>query len=198
MTSLLTGPVLPKGHDVAYTQYSGPSYTNTTESNVYPIPFIVNNGILDINIDNTSVASLINIDSANYINVQEPVTFRVKMMGGLKQVTSLSANVVKFLSNIIKSYGPGYPSVPSNISVYTPCVMTKIQTSRNLTTWPSVTSSPYPGNGFSSTPPSNDSFTSGTVVNNYLTAWIFKTPLVIKFSQAGATGYFTLNGTFDS
>lgn len=197
MTSLLTSPALPKGHDVAYTQYTGPSYT-APDSKVYPIPFIVNNGILDINIDNQNVDDLINVDSDNYVISNMVSAYRVKMMGGLKQVSSLSANTVQFLSHIIEVYGPGEPAVPSNIRVYTPCAMTKVQISRSLAVWPSVTGNSFPGTGFSSTPPSGDSFVTGTFENNYLTAWIFKTPLVVEFMQDGSKGYFTLNGTFDS
>jgi hypothetical protein len=195
MTSLLTSPALPKGHDVAYTQYTGPSYT-AVDTKIYPIPFLVNNGILDINIDNQYVDDLINVDSTHYLATSVVTAYRVKMMGGLKQVSSLSANTVQFLSHIIETYGPGEPAVPSNIRVYTPCVMTKIQISKSLSTWPSVTGNA--GTGFSNTPPSSDSFVTGTFQNNYLTAWVFKTPLVVEFMQDGIKGYFTLNGTFDS
>ena len=49
----------------------------------------------------------------------------------------------------------------------------------------------------STTAPSNDSYITGTSANNYLSTYIFKTPLTFTIVESGVTNYITFRTVVD-
>jgi hypothetical protein len=167
-------------------------YFNDNVGSIFPVPFSLKNGVVDINIED-------DVDS-ELIENETPGTFLIeglcKDIGGVGVATTLGPNFIRWLNNWVSDELDN--SVLDTFSVYIPSTMTKVQITdedsddfdvmENI-----ITNSPY---GISSDAPNGDNYINGNASNNYRTCWIFKTPLTIKFTDNGDARYLTYNTTF--
>jgi len=156
-----------------------------------PIPFIVKDGVLDINIQDNVNADLLSPGTS--ISISSGSGFQVSVMGGLKPVSSLSTNMITFLKNFIaqdETNASNYNLV-TNIEIYNAPTMTKVRfnyiyddRAYQFHNEPPVKTTPDPVSGKSS--------------NNYRVIYIFKSPLVVSYKyNGGATKYLTLTSLLD-
>ena len=173
---------------------STPSYYDNNKDADVPIPFIVNNGVLDINIQDNVVNDLIE-DSYNNGPESNP-TFRCKPMGGISTVNSIGPHFEAYLRDLIgyAIFDDGFYN--GSLSIDLAPVMTKIQIAQvgrsddydtyEYGTETTLDNEGYQSWGVSYTKPSSSELVyQGSDADNWSTAWIFKTPLVIKFEDIG-------------
>lgn len=168
------------------------SYYDTMLNVSMPVPFIVTNGVLDVNVqDNVSVNLLTwNTFTNNFIDQPE---YQCCVQGGLRPVNALGPNMVTFLTNFIRfQENPSSPGpAPSEITMYVAPTMTKVRFNyiEYEHTWL-----------FADEAPSSDQLVVGGESQNYRTVWIFKSPLVVKYysNQNSKYRYITLSSTMDS
>jgi len=172
-----------------------------------PIPYTVNNGVLDINIQDDIINSLYEQPYLFFYDQFLPATYKVKLMGGSRPITSLGPTILDFIYAFTSADD-------DTVAIHTAPVMTKIQSTYNtgdgliVPLGPPVYGLPVfgfasytlgSGTSFgSSFEPPNADYISGTGVNdNYRTSWVFKTPLTIKYTDGGYPSYWTFSTTFD-
>jgi hypothetical protein len=158
-----------------------------------PIPFIVVNQVLDININQSP-------DVVSFItNGDTPITavsFQGKAMGGLNLVMSLGPNIITWLRNYItnsESLGSQYDGP---LSLYIKPVMTKIQLAV-----PSQGVSALNDEsvfGVTDEAPVSDEYIGGAPNDLFFTAWIFKKPMTIQYNLSGVMKYITMTSQFSA
>ena len=194
MTSLLRSFATTHKLPTKFVDIITPSYDeNIIVSNHYlPIPFTTTNGVLDINVNQSSdIQSFVN----NGTTPNESPNTQVKLMGGTVIISSLGPNMVSWVRKLIEveeSLGGAYTG-PLNI--YIKPVMTKIQC-------------PVPSQqdgalkdddvwGITTEAPTSDDYIGGDSTNNFFTSFVFKTPLTIQYEITGVGyKYFTLTSQF--
>jgi hypothetical protein len=197
MSSVLSYIAQPKTVPTKFFDVLTGSYADSTiisGNTIYmPIPFIVVNQVLDINVNQ-------NLDIENFVSAGDPpsttVSFQCKVMGGSSLVTSLGPNMIRWLRNRIENEeGTGQYTGPINL--YINPTMTKIQL-------------PAPQQGFTplndeavygvtDEPPTSTEYIGGNFENNYFTAWVFKTPLTVEYAGgAGVNRYLTMTSQFSA
>jgi hypothetical protein len=172
-------------------------YDNSVANLLTPIPFVYNNGVLDIAGRDNVVADLIDGEGSDPYPI--PVSFNlVRQYGGRGLVTSLGGTMLDWLEHLFSDEEGVMLSDISNIRVHTPSTVTKIQYNTNQG------NNPYDGllgqfsaSGFHNVaPPSDDYIITGTDTTEYNTCYVFLTPLTIEYTVNGNKRYFTLNSTF--
>jgi hypothetical protein len=185
MSSLRFHPTI--NHYTKFLKLTTPSYYDNTLLLTVPIPFIYNNSVLDINVQDTVQADL--IDSGTVpTNNTDP---QCKTFGGTGLVFSLGPKMLEWLTNWLTNE---YGSV-SNIHVFTPGQVIKAQYAyQNDVTLGTFLRSDVDDATYAiaSSPPSFDEYVSGDISNNYRSVWLFKTPLTISFRENGTDHYLTL------
>jgi hypothetical protein len=169
------------------------SYYDSILGATVPIPFSYSNNTLDINIQYNVEDDLItNADPGNpYAN------YTVQTLGGDGLVLRLGPNMIRWLNDWVSDYYNS--SVIDTFTVLHPGVMTKIQTplENNDDTGDTldnyINSDTY---GITDVAPSGENHVNGDSTSNYLTSWIFKTPLTIKFMLDGSPRYLTYASTY--
>jgi hypothetical protein len=159
-----------------------------------PIPFTAVNGVLNINVNQSAVIrTFVN----NGTEPRDRANIQAKTFGATTLVTSLGPDMTTYLRNWInqiESLGSAYTGP---LSVYIQPVMTKVQIAN-----PSFS---IPGSGvferdrswgITTEAPVSSEYTGGGSANNYYTAWIFKTPLTIKYVGTSGFKYITLTSQF--
>ena len=170
-----------------------PSYNdNVIVSNkILPIPFTVANGVLDINVNQSSdILSFVNNGT---IPVNDPDT-QVKYMGGTAIVNSFGPNMVSWVRKLIENQESLGGAYTGPLNIYVKPVMTKIQCPA-----PSQRGALGDGGvwGITTEAPSSDDYNGGDSTNNFFTSFVFKTPLTIQFEITGVGyKYFTLTSQF--
>ena len=169
------------------------SYYDNEEDDYLPIPFTVNNGVLDIAVQDNVTVDLLTPGTFTDDFRNDP-SFQASIMGGLSPVTSLGPNMLTFLKifiaeqeNIASDY-----NLVTNIEIYNAPTMTKIRFNyiSEENTWEFHTVAPV-----KSTPDP----ISGNSSNNYRVVSIFKSPLVVSYKFDGSvTRYLTFTSSFDS
>lgn len=168
-------------------------FDNGNNDEYLPIPFTVNNGVLDINIQNNVTADL--LTPATFTSDFDNQNCQATIMGGLSPVSSLGPNMLTFLKNFIAHYeesATNYELV-TNVEIYNAPTMTKIRYINTIdgddtyvfSTVAPVKTTPNPILGGPS--------------DNYCVVWIFKSPLVVSYKyEDSATRYLTFVSAMDS
>ncbi len=177
MTSMLRSFALPPKALTKFHAILTPSYNDSTYG-LLPFPFTYSNGVLDIQYIDNFEADMVT-DTGNEPN-NEPAN-AVQLLGGSSLVTSLGDNFKSY----IRAWRDGTIDVGSPIEIYVKPSVQKIQ----VTTFVDDSSSWR----VSTTPPTGDNYTVGSVENNFRTTWIFKTPFTFTIVESGVTKYITFN-----
>ena len=171
------------GTGLDYVRVSGPYYIDTGIGALL-IPFIYNNGVLDIsNIDNFAAYSGFPLMDSDLGIYTLPL---YKMLGGCGLIQSLGDNFVRYIRN----WRSTTTSIPvTKVELYTNGIMTKVQRSPKSVL--------YSGSvvRVNTTPPSGDFYIEGDDDVSYRTTWIFKKPLTITTVEDGVTKYITFSST---
>lgn len=153
-------------------------YDDNTEFDYLPVPFSVENGVLDIVITNSDVQDFVN--SGGY---ERYCDTKVTSMGGRTLVQSLGPNMITWLQNYTSAEGP--------FTIVVAPTMVKVQ--------PRGVDSDYDAlrywrnTSFHTRIPTGDEYImAGTPTGQYYSTWVFDTPLTISFEGEG-TQYLTLN-----
>ncbi len=173
-----------------------PSYDDTVvvtgETLEIPIPFTVVNGVLDINVSQSSVIqALVNDGDAP----QQRSNIQGKALGGARLVTSFGTNMTTYLRNwidVIETLGAPY-SGP--LVLYIQPLMTKVQLANPVF----LNSGAFERDrswGISTEAPVSTEYIGGDPVNKYFTAWIFKTPMTVRYAVTGGFKYITMTSQF--
>ena len=211
MSSVLRSKAATPTENTRWVNITTPSYFDASmrptelDGTFVPVPFTVNNGVLDINIQDDVIESLFNDPLAFYYDQVFSPTYKVKLMGGSRPVTSLGPNLTEFLYYYLDAND-------ESLAIQTAPVMTKIQSTYNIGDG-LVGDSIFLGYpygfientlgsgtpmGTSISPPQTDYVTGTGVNDNYRTSWVFKTPLTVQFTSSGSPLlYFTFSTNFD-
>jgi hypothetical protein len=159
-----------------------------------PIPFTVENGVLDINVNqSTKIQTFVNAGTSP-INQAE---IQGKAFGGAKVVTSFGPNMTTYLRNWINTLESSISAAYTGpLVLYIQPLMTKVQLAN-----PAFSSSngAFRGTrswGVSTEAPVSTEYTGGESANNFFTAWIFKTPMTIEYVIGGVSKYITMTSQF--
>jgi hypothetical protein len=173
-----------------------PSYDDTTlvtgETIEIPIPFTVENGVLDINVSQSSVIqALVNDGDAPQLrsNIQG------KALGGARLVTSFGPNMTTYLRNWIDGIEALGAPYSGPLVLFINPVMTKVQIANPVF----LNSGAFERDrswGISTEAPVSTEYIGGEPVNKYFTAWIFKTPMTVRYAVAGGFKYITMTSQF--
>jgi len=185
MTSLIRNTTDSLKHETKYTNITTPTYSNGGDT--LPIPFLVKSNQLDINIDNAAVQTMITNGTIGNGKSQ----YQVRMMSGPRTVVTLSTRMKTWLNNYFavqfsKTHG-GTPTVTVNP------VMVKVQIADPVLNYNDAVE-------WTTLSPGSDNYVSGEATNNYYTAWVFKSPITIRFEDSAVAGgyrYLTLMSQFD-
>lgn len=170
-----------------------PAYYDDDVGAIVLVPFSYNNNTLDIHIQNNVENDLItNVNSGS-----SSAQYLVQTMGGTGLVLQLGENMIRWLNNWVASAFNN--SVIDTFTVEHPGVVTKVQFSvHNNDEFGDIFGNDVDDYGFGITlqKPSNEDLIQGDENNRYFTAWIFKTPLTIKFLVDGTPHYLTYQSTY--
>lgn len=157
-----------------------------------PIPFTVENQVLDINVSQSAdVQTLVDdgTEPDEYADIQG------KALGGVKTITSLGPDMTRYLRNwikLIESLGAAYTGP---LVIYIQPVMTKVQLANPVFADPG----PFKRDsswGITTEAPVSTEYTGGGLTNNFFTAFIFKTPMTIQYVASGGFKYITMTSQF--
>ena len=156
-----------------------------------PIPFTVVNQVLDINVNQSSEIQ------AFVINGNEPIDqsgIQARALGGTSLVKSFGPNMITYLRNWIANVEGAAYTGP--LVLYIRPVMTKVQTPPPAF---ATNDAPFQSNeswGITTQAPVSEDYIGGGPTNNYLTAWVFKTPMTIQYEAASGYKYITMTTQF--
>jgi hypothetical protein len=172
-----------------------PAYYDGTVLGGYnlPIPFTVENQVLDINTAQSS-------DAATFVNNGDSpdtaVNFQCKAIGGARVVSSFGPNMLTWLSKRIQNEeGLGAPyDGPLHLTVQP--LMTKIQLAApEQGDGPLNDESVY---GITDAAPSSSEYIGGDEMSSYYTSWVFKTPITIRYRGPSGFKYLTMTSQFSA
>lgn len=186
MSSVLRGYGPSPSAQTKFVPIQSLTYQNNVTDHRVLVPFTYANGVLD-------VASIPGFDPADGEGNNDGFSWRmVKAMGGEGLVHTLGANFLTWFYNF---YGYDNGTTPE---IYVAPVMTKVQ--QSVPSGGSILNSQYATSAHTTIyePPTSNEFVTGTNETAgvpYDTAYIFKTPLVLKI-QNGGTEYVSLYSFF--
>jgi hypothetical protein len=175
-----------------------PAYDDSTlvtgETIRMPIPFIVVNGVLDINVNQSAdIQTFVN----NGTSPDNEPGLQGKAFGGVKLVTSFGPNMTTYLRNWINQLETLGGAYTGPLVLYIQPSMTKVQLAN-----PNFSingSGPFDTNrswGITTEAPVSGEYTGGGTPDNFFTAWIFKTPMTIQYVISGGFKYITMTSQF--
>lgn len=159
-----------------------------------PIPFVVVNQILDINVAQSS-------DVQTFVtNGDTPgtgVSFQGKVMGGGSLVKSFGPNMTEWLRNRITNAEGLGSQYSGPLVLYVRPFMVKIQLAAQAQgANPLNDEAVY---GITTEAPTQTEYIGGSPSNNFLTAWVFKTPMSVQYEDAsGVSKYLTMTTQFSA
>jgi hypothetical protein len=188
MTSTTSAYAQTKEQLSKFLTVDGPQFNNLAGvSNLFP--FIYSNNTLDLNFNIYGFKPAM-VDIPN----KPPAIryrFLVKNMGGTGRVLKIGPSFEQYIRSWFSA--PNSIIIPLNatIDIYINGTVMKVQSSsRDVLT---VTDT-Y---AITTVPPTSDGYTYGYEDTNYITSWIFKTPLTITFIDAsGIRRYITFRSVF--
>ena len=162
--------------------YRNTNYNNSGETHYVLLPFTYDNGVLDMN------ARVPGFTPSSGDGDDNGFSWRmVKAMGADGLVHTLGTNFKTWLTAYI-----GNPI--TNIQIKTAPIMTKVQ--MTVPENGSILNSQYCIRTGLDEAPSSDEFVTGTPTSNYDTVYVFKTPLVVSYTDSGSTQYASLYTQF--
>ena len=175
-----------------------PSYDDTvivTGETIYlPIPFTVNNQVLDINVNQSSDIQLF---VTNGTAPTDQSNLQAKAAGGASLIKSFGPNMITYLRNWIDNIETLGAAYTGPLVLYIQPFMTKVQMANPSfginsegaferdRSWGITTEAPVSGE-----------YIGGGSTNNYFTAWVFKTPMTIQYQVGGVYKYITMTTQF--
>ncbi len=162
-----------------------------------PIPFTAANGVLDINVAQSSdIQAFVTAGTAPeaYANIQG------KAFGGAKVITSFGPNMTTYLRNwigVIDSLGAGV-AYAGPLVLYVQPVMTRVQLANPV--FATIGDRAFQRDGswnITTEAPTGTEYTGGATANNFFTTFIFKTPMTVQYVAAvGGFKYITMTSQF--
>lgn len=150
--------------------------------NNLPVPFTMKNGVLDIAIQDNVRTKL--LTAATFIFPDSYVDVQASIMGGLSLVTSLGPNMLIFLKNFINAQEDiATNDLTEDITIHTAATMTKLSFN-DINSWTLTYQ-------FTNEEPIVSGYDLVSRRPNSV-AWMFKSPLVIKYKYDGDVKYLTL------
>ena len=176
-----------------------PSYEDTVivtgQTIRLPIPFTVANQVLDINVNQSSVIQTV---VTNGTEPTDQSSLQGKAFGGASLIISLGANMTTYLRNWINGIETLGAAYTGPLVLFIQPFMTKVQMAS-----PSFgigNAGPFERDrswGITTQAPVSTEYISGGPADNYYTAWIFKTPMTVRYvTAAGAFKYITMTSQF--
>lgn len=176
-----------------------PSYDDavivTGESIRLPIPFTVVNQVLDINVNQSSDIQTV---VTNGSEPEDQSSLQAKAFGGASLINSFGPNMITYLRNWINGIETLGAAYTGSLVLYIQPFMTKVQMAnprfgiadstgafRRDRSWGITTQAPVSGE-----------YIGGGPIDNFFTAWIFKTPMTIQYEVAGGYKYITMTSQF--
>jgi hypothetical protein len=159
-----------------------------------PIPFTVTNAVLDINIaQSTDVESFVN----NGNSPDTAVIFQGKVLGGATPVSSFGTNMETWLRKRIQNIqGLGSP-YDGRLTLYVRPLMVKIQLASQA--YGETAMSDEAVYGETTEAPTSTEYIGGSPSNDYLSAWVFKTPMTVQYTTpSGGLAYITMTSQFSA
>jgi hypothetical protein len=174
-----------------------PSYDDdnlvTGETVEIPIPFTVENGVLDINVNQSTVIETFVNDG---LSPQARSNIQGKALGGARVVTSFGPNMTTYLRNWINQIETLGAAYTGSLVLFIQPLMTKVQIANPVF----LNSGAFERDrswGISTEAPVSTEYIGGGPVNKYFTAWIFKTPMTVRYETAGGGfKYITMTSQF--
>ena len=164
-----------------YANVSTPSYYNSNLGNNIPIPFVVQNGVIDIDINNSSVQTF--VDDGN--SPSSDSYYQAKSMGGYRLANQIGTNFATYLRNYINATDISGYTGPLN--VYVAATVGKVQIAQPNNVVALEFEDVF---GVNDQAPVSDSFAGGDATLNYFTTYVFYSPLTIQYpSTNSSTGY---------
>jgi hypothetical protein len=159
-----------------------------------PIPFVVNNQVLDINVNQSAdVQTFVNNGTAP----DNIITYQGKVMGGASLIKSFGPNMTTYLRNLINNIESLGSAYTGPLVLYVRPFMTKIQIAQ-----PAFGQEPLNDEavyGVTTEAPTQTEYIGGSSESNFLTAWVFKTPMTIQYvAPAGNYKYITMTTQFSA
>jgi hypothetical protein len=162
-----------------------------------PIPFVVVNQVLDINVNQSSVVQLF-VD--NGTEPEDESNLQAKAAGGASLIKSLGPNMTTYLRNwigssTVENLGAAYTG---SLVLHIQPFMTKVQMA-NPKLLDNNGESAFERDrswGITTEDPVSGEYIGGGPTNNYFTAWVFKTPMTIRYEVAGGYKYLTMTTQF--
>lgn len=171
-------------------------YNETVIVNDYdlPIPFVVSNQVLDINVNqSTDVQAFVN----NGDGPGTIISFQGKMMGGASLVKAFGPNMTEWLRNLINQIETLGSQYTGSLVLYVRPFMTKIQLAA-----PAQGADPLNDEsvyGVTTEAPTSTEYIGGGTTNNFFTAWVFRTPMTVQYENpAGGYKYITMTSQFSA
>lgn len=165
-----------------------------------PIPFTVTNQVLDINVNQSAVIQTF-VNSGT--EPQDQSSIQGKAFGGASLIISFGTNMTNYLRNWIDQIETLGAPYAGPLTLYIQPLMTKVQLANPsfaLTTVVGVPGGAFRRDrswGITTEAPVSGEYTGGTESNNYYTAWIFKTPMTVRYvTAAGAFKYINMTSQF--
>lgn len=159
-----------------------------------PIPFVVTNQVLDINVNQSTDVQAFVTNGSSPGNAISP---QAKIMGGATLVKSFGPNMTEWLRNrinVAESLGAPYSG---SLVLYVRPYMTKIQMVSLAQINGALGSEDV--YGITIEPPTNTEYIGGDINNNFFTTWVFKTPLTVQyFLEDGSARYLTMTSQFSA
>ena len=176
-----------------------PSYDDTVivsgQTIRLPIPFTVTNQVLDINVNQSSDIQAV---VTNGTAPTDQSSLQGKAFGGSSLIISLGANMITYLRNWINGIETLGAAYTGPLVLFIQPFMTKVQMAsptfgitsagafRRDRSW-----------GITTQAPVSTEYIGGGPADNYYTAWIFKTPMTVRYvTTAGEFKYITMTSQF--
>jgi hypothetical protein len=186
----IPGPA-SKFFDIITASYTD-TYVMSGDSIDVPIPFVVSNQVLEINVNQSP-------DALAFVNDGlEPlsnVTFQAKMMGGASLIKGFGPNMTTYLRNLINTIETLGSQYSGPLVLYVRPFMTKIQLPAPKQG--ALVFDEQTAYGVTTEPPTSTEYIGGGTSQNFYTAWVFKTPMTIQYTTAsGNFKYITMTSQF--
>jgi hypothetical protein len=185
MTSVLREFAVRQQGLTRFVKPESPSYDQ--DGQVLLFPFSFSNGVLDISYSgNTFKTTMVDIPNQAPDDETDSI---VSIMSGPYLATSLGNN----FKDYIRAWRDGSIDAGSPIEIYIAPQLLRVQQAAIA----NIDANSGASYKISTTAPASDTFPTGTVANDYLTTFVFKTPLTFTIVESGVVNYVTFKTVLD-
>lgn len=175
-----------------------PSYDDNSlvsgETIRLPIPFMVSNQVLDINVNQSSVVQAL---VTNGTEPNDQSSLQGKAFGGASLIKSFGPNMITYLRNWINEVETLGAAYTGPLVLYIQPFMTKVQMA--IPSFGIANAGAFERDrswGITTQAPVSGEYIGGGPTDKFFTAWIFKTPMTIQYEVAGGYKYITMTSQF--